>query len=772
MASPGLASSTSARGRGGASRTPSPASRRSRTREASRRGGRGTRGGHGGNDDDDDAASSYRTDKYDEGDDDWSSEVSRRRSPSQSPTLTPSPSPLPRRKATRPAPAAKRGPVVGKYGSPGRKPVGPRAGNGTKAVGVVGVVGVGGVGGRGSRSNKSSRTSLYTGGGGPPDLVSRRVHSARVHAAVTLRNEVSELEARLDEATRENRALKQLQHRQEKALARFESQEGDLPQLLARHAAETRALREGLRRAREAERDAARRLRAAQDELATTREGLQRLQRLSEQRGLGEREELARSLARAETRLDESERRVKDLEKNLDLTTNSYQRQLAAERRKTQEAQAQVTALQEEIERLTQKLKDKERELDVKNIYASRLLKASPRKDTEAMPRGTRPPKKGKPATVAVQTDDYFDTINFPPPPSPPQLSPPPHPKQQNPAAKDSDVGAARWDRERDDRTRREKEERDLENKARKLREEREREEEEEAAGAVERARLGEERRRKDALLAKMREIDERMSAPAAAAAASARRSPSPTLDDIARKTARPLPPLLRDDDDAAAAAAATTDDTDAGDASNSNSQGSRGGYKFSEPVRNLHNGVPARAERDGGESRRRQRRAEGPPPGADELAFGSYAPSFGRQSGRETLPLEQRRENSPKKGRPTPPGSRDKTGLIEQLFGTGEVAAADGEMKAAPAPAGKKAFPWDDDDDDDEEEEEEEAAEEEAAGDDARRKAGDRGGGAATSTAAAFRTRNGRHATTVTSTRPAVRAVDSPDDDVEELAL
>ncbi|XP_078736611.1 lebercilin-like [Lampetra fluviatilis] len=759
MASPGIASSTPARDRGGASRTPSPASRRSRTRDASRRGGRGTRGGRGDNDGNDDAASSYRTDKYDEDDDDWSSEVSRRRSPSQSPTLTPSPSPLPRRKATRPAPVAKRGPVAGKYGSPGRKPPGPRAGNGTKVSGVGGGVG----GSRGSRSNKSSRTSLYTGGGGPPDQVSRRVHSARVHAAVSLRNEVSELQAKLDEATRENRALKQLQHRQEKALARFESQEGDLPQLLARHAGETRALREGLRRAREAERDAARRLRAAQDELAATRESLQRLQRLSEQRGLGEREELSRSLARAETRLDESERRVKDLEKNLELTTNSYQRQLAAERRKTQEAQAQVTALQEEIERLTQKLKDKERELDVKNIYASRLLKASPRKDTEATPRGTRPPKKGKPATVAVQTDDYFDTINFPPPPPPPQLSPPPHPKQQNPAAKDSDVGAARWDRERDDRTRREKEERDLENKARKLREEREREESErrlrerqaeEAAGAAEWARLGEERRRKDALLAKMREIDERMSA--TAATASPRRSPSPTLDDIARKPARPL--LLRDDDTA-------TDTATDTDASNSNGQGSHRGYKFSEPVRNLHNGVPAHAERDGGESRRRQRRGEGPTSAAaDELAFGSYAPSFGRHSGRETLPLEQRRENSPKKGRPTPPGSRDKPGLIEQLFGTGEVAAvaaADGEAKTVPAPAaGKKAFPWDDDDEEEEEE----------AGDDARRKAGDRGGGAATTTA--FRTHNGRHATTVTSTRPAVRAVDSPDDDVEELAL
>ena len=48
---------------------------------------------------------------------------------------------------------------------------------------------------------------------------------------------------------------------------------------------------------------------------------------------------------------------LKELERSLELTTNSYQRQLAAERRKTISAQEDIQILQDELERLTNKLK-------------------------------------------------------------------------------------------------------------------------------------------------------------------------------------------------------------------------------------------------------------------------------------------------------------------------------------------------------------------------------------------------------------------------------
>lgn len=47
----------------------------------------------------------------------------------------------------------------------------------------------------------------------------------------------------------------------------------------------------------------------------------------------------------------------KELERNLELSTNSFQRQLAAEKKKTVSAQEEIRALQEELERMTNKLK-------------------------------------------------------------------------------------------------------------------------------------------------------------------------------------------------------------------------------------------------------------------------------------------------------------------------------------------------------------------------------------------------------------------------------
>ncbi len=46
-----------------------------------------------------------------------------------------------------------------------------------------------------------------------------------------------------------------------------------------------------------------------------------------------------------------------ELEKNMELSTGSFQRQLANERKRTHDAQQEVKALQEEVERLCTKLK-------------------------------------------------------------------------------------------------------------------------------------------------------------------------------------------------------------------------------------------------------------------------------------------------------------------------------------------------------------------------------------------------------------------------------
>ncbi|NWX18666.1 LCA5 protein, partial [Aegotheles bennettii] len=248
------------------------------------------------------------------------------------------------------------------------------------------------------------------------DLVTKRVLSARLLKINELRNELTELHIRLDELQKENRALKRLQHRQEKALNKFEDTENEISQLLARHNNEIRILRERLRKSQERERATERRLKDSEDELYRTKTVLQKLKKLSADKHLAERDDLAKKLASAESRLEDSEKRIKDLEKNLELSGSSFQRELQSKKKKICEAQEENRVLQEELDQLNQKLKEKERELETKNIYANRMLKLSPRKDMNVIQRkraNNQNIKKGAQLTKGVQTSGYFSPIEF-----------------------------------------------------------------------------------------------------------------------------------------------------------------------------------------------------------------------------------------------------------------------------------------------------------------------------------------------------------------------
>uniref|UniRef100_A0A8C5U8S3 Lebercilin LCA5 n=1 Tax=Malurus cyaneus samueli TaxID=2593467 RepID=A0A8C5U8S3_9PASS len=215
------------------------------------------------------------------------------------------------------------------------------------------------------------------------DLVTKRVLSARLLKINELRNELTELHIKLDELQKENRALKRLQHRQEKALNKFEDTENEISQLLARHNNEIRILRERLRKSQERERATERRLKDTEDELYRKKNVLQKLKKLSADKHLAERDDLAKKLALAESKLEDREKRIKDLERNLELSGSSFQRELHSKKKKLYEAQEENRILQEELNQLNQKLKEKERELEAKNIYANRMLKSSPRKDVD-----------------------------------------------------------------------------------------------------------------------------------------------------------------------------------------------------------------------------------------------------------------------------------------------------------------------------------------------------------------------------------------------------
>uniref|UniRef100_UPI00398E4357 lebercilin isoform X2 n=1 Tax=Pristiophorus japonicus TaxID=55135 RepID=UPI00398E4357 len=370
------------------------------------------------------------------------------------------------------------------------------------------------------------------------DLVTKRMLSARLLKINELRNEVTELQVKLEDLQKENRILKRLQYRQERALNKFEDTENEISLLISHHSSEVRVLRERLRKSQEKERVVEKRLKDTEEELHRTKSSLQKLKKLSEDKHLGERDELAQKLDKAEIKMEESERKIKDMERNLELTSNSFLRQVTSERKKTQEAQEDVRSLQETIQHLGQKLKAKEKELDVKNIYANRILRPSPKKDIES----TTKKKATVPNTAkGVQTEEDFLPLNFPTPPltfsGEEELRVKGEYSQMTPEHHDTET--LEWtdrprrekelqerEQEYEEKVKREHEQHRLELKAQKLREKWEWEEQEKKRREEkEKERRGketilredehqnldkmDEKRKKEILLAKMREIDE-----------------------------------------------------------------------------------------------------------------------------------------------------------------------------------------------------------------------------------------------------------------------
>ncbi|KAM9783028.1 LOW QUALITY PROTEIN: lebercilin [Neosynchiropus ocellatus] len=244
------------------------------------------------------------------------------------------------------------------------------------------------------------------------DLVTKRMLSARLLKINELRNSLAELQLRTDELQKENRILRQLKIRQEKALQRYDDTESEISKLITQHSNETHALRERLRRTKERERAAERRLKESEEQLRRSRSTIARLNKLVEHKELGVRDELSRKLEEETVRAREMALRVKELERSLELSGGSFQRQLAAERKKTLSVQEEMKTLQGELEQLSQKLKEKERELDTRNIYANRMVKSSQRKEAD-----TKQKISSRSSSKAIQTQDRVSSPDFPSPP-------------------------------------------------------------------------------------------------------------------------------------------------------------------------------------------------------------------------------------------------------------------------------------------------------------------------------------------------------------------
>ena len=142
------------------------------------------------------------------------------------------------------------------------------------------------------------------------DYVTKRMLSARRIKINEMKNEIEELVVQLTEMKQENKMLKRLQFRQEKALEHYTGQENDLPQLLERHSAEVRTLKDQIKKYKMKYEKADKREKDAGVELHRTRNQLNKVKKLAEEKNLGERDQLNRQLAKAEHDLREKDQRI------------------------------------------------------------------------------------------------------------------------------------------------------------------------------------------------------------------------------------------------------------------------------------------------------------------------------------------------------------------------------------------------------------------------------------------------------------------------------
>ncbi|KAM9694672.1 lebercilin-like protein isoform 1-T1 [Trichechus inunguis] len=142
------------------------------------------------------------------------------------------------------------------------------------------------------------------------DAMAHRIMSARLYKIKELKNDLADIHRKLEATIIENQFLKQLQFRHLKAIGRYENSQNNLPQIMIKHQNEVKNLRQLLRKSQEKERTVSRKLREADSELLKTKDALQALQKLSEDKNLAEREELTQKLSVLTTKLEANDRRI------------------------------------------------------------------------------------------------------------------------------------------------------------------------------------------------------------------------------------------------------------------------------------------------------------------------------------------------------------------------------------------------------------------------------------------------------------------------------
>lgn len=148
------------------------------------------------------------------------------------------------------------------------------------------------------------------------NATAQRISSARLHKIKELRNEIFDLQRKIEASSLENQALKELTRRHARAIDRYNNAESHLQELLAGHRNELKHLRQLLKMSQEAEKNKAKELKRVEAELRRTEGDLKALVVLSEDKTLAEREELEQRLLVVNESLEEKDERIKVMPAN------------------------------------------------------------------------------------------------------------------------------------------------------------------------------------------------------------------------------------------------------------------------------------------------------------------------------------------------------------------------------------------------------------------------------------------------------------------------
>ncbi|ELU05266.1 hypothetical protein CAPTEDRAFT_225671 [Capitella teleta] len=223
-------------------------------------------------------------------------------------------------------------------------------------------------GGSSSRAQRSPR-------GGGSEYVTQRMLSARRIKINELKNALEDMNQQMLELKQENKIMKRQQHLHNRTIDRYEDQENDVTAIIQRHSEETRVLKEQLRKQKEKNAAAEKKVKNSEDELDRTKRLLRKMRGLVEDKQLGERDKLAQRLSKLEEQSHEKDGKIKDLEKHVEHLKNNHKHEMGIERARLREKQKELSSILEKHDRTQEQLKEKEKELDVRNIYAQRLLR-------------------------------------------------------------------------------------------------------------------------------------------------------------------------------------------------------------------------------------------------------------------------------------------------------------------------------------------------------------------------------------------------------------